>query len=221
MNVLVVAPHPDDETLGCGGTLVKWRDAGHQLHWLIMTSMKDEAGYTGEEMGRREKEIAAVAARYGFDSVTSLPYGAARLDRFPMGDIIESVCPVLHAAAPAVLLVPNRGDVHSDHRLTFDAIMSCTKTFRAPFLKRIMMYETVSETEHAPALPERAFIPNAFSDITGSLDEKLAVMDMYAGQTGEHPFPRSRKNLEALGAFRGSIAGSSYAEAFMLIRDIF
>jgi LmbE family N-acetylglucosaminyl deacetylase len=82
------------------------------------------------------------------------------------------------------------------------------------------MYECISETEFAPALPEKAFIPNYFIDITPYIEKKLEIMKIYASELGSHPFPRSLNNISALATFRGSIAGVEYAEAFQLIKWI-
>jgi LmbE family N-acetylglucosaminyl deacetylase len=98
--------------------------------------------------------------------------------------------------------------------------MACTKSFRYPFIKRVLMYECISETEFAPALPEKIFIPNFFVDISKYLEKKLEIMRIYESELGEHPFPRSERNIEALAVFRGASVGVEYAEAFQLIKFI-
>ena len=114
----------------------------------------------------------------------------------------------------------NRSDAHSDHRIIFDAIAACTKSFRHPYLKRLLMYECISETEFAPSLPERVFQPNYFVDISDYLLSKLDIMKVYESEIGIHPFPRSLKNIESLATFRGASVGVEYAEAFQLVKFI-
>jgi hypothetical protein len=98
--------------------------------------------------------------------------------------------------------------------------MACTKSFRYPFLKKVLLYECISETEFAPAIPERVFQPNYFVDISTFLNKKLEIMTRFESEVGEHPFPRSLRNIEALATYRGATAGVEYAEAFQLVKMI-
>ena len=114
----------------------------------------------------------------------------------------------------------NRSDAHSDHRVVFDAVMSCTKSFRYPYVKKVLMYECLSETEFAPILPERVFQPNYFVDISDFIGNKIEIMKIFESELGEHPFPRSIKNIESLAIYRGATVGVNFAEAFQLIKYI-
>ncbi|GBE04755.1 glucosamine-6-phosphate deaminase-like protein [bacterium BMS3Abin10] len=218
--VLIISPHPDDETLGCGGTILKHIAAGDEVYWLIMTNISVETGYDKIQVKKRRQEIDNVAKEYGFKKVFKLDLPTTKLDVIPGGQIIESVSKIINKVKPHVFYMPNRNDVHSDHKVTFDSVISSTKTFRNPFIKKIMMYETVSETEFSPPLQDIAFIPNGFSDISDYLDRKISIMKIYRNELGIHPFPRSIKNLKALATFRGATAGVKYAEAFMVLKDI-
>jgi LmbE family N-acetylglucosaminyl deacetylase len=95
--------------------------------------------------------------------------------------------------------------------------MACTKSFRYPFVKKVMTYECISETEFGAAVPERTFVPNYFVDISKQLRAKQEIMKIYSSEIGKHPFPRSLRNIEALATFRGATAGVEYAEAFQLL----
>jgi LmbE family N-acetylglucosaminyl deacetylase len=218
--VLVVAVHPDDETLGCGGTLLKHRAAGDEIHWLICTEMAESHGFSEAAIAKRNAEIASVAALYRFDTVHRLGLPPARVDECRSGDVIGRIANVLNVIKADTLYLPFKADVHSDHRRIFEAAYSCTKSFRYPFIKRVLMMETPSETEFAPALNEGAFIPNAFVDISSYFEQKLSIMKIYAGEMAEHPFPRSERNLRALATWRGAVAGCEYAESFMLLKEM-
>ena len=218
--VLFIAPHPDDETLGCGGTILRHKAAGDKIYWLIMTNISVETGYDKIQVKKRRQEIDNVAKEYGFKKVFKLDLQTTKLDVIPRGQIIESVSKVINKVKPHVFYIPNRNDVHSDHKVTFDAVISSTKTFRFPFVKKILMYEVISETEFSPPLQDSAFIPNGFSDISDYLDKKISIMNIYRGEMSEHPFPRSAENLKALATFRGATAGVRYAEAFMILKEI-
>lgn len=218
--VLVLAVHPDDETLGCGGTLLKLRDQGCELHWLIATAVSEEGGYAPEFVASRRREIETVAQRYGFAAVHELGLPPAQVETVPLGSIVARIAAIMKAVAPDTLFLPFREDVHSDHRILFDAAFSCTKSFRQPSLRRIYMMETPSETEFSPSIPGQSFVPNSFVDISSSFEEKLEIFKIFCSEIGEHPFPRSLANITALATFRGATAGCPYAESFMLLKEI-
>ena len=134
--------------------------------------------------------------------------------------MIPKVSKVFNESKPEIIYILNRSDAHSDHLITFKAIMACTKSFRYPFIKKVFMYECISETEFGAALPENHFLPNYFVDISPYFKEKLEIMSIYASEIGEHPFPRSNRNMEALATFRGAIAGVEYAEAYQVLKYI-
>lgn len=218
-NVLVLAVHPDDETLGCGGALLAHKAAGDKIHWLIGTDM-DPKLFPRERIDAREREIRAVADAYGFDSVHRLGLPAVNVDRTPMADLVGMVSNVIAAVRPDTFYLPFKSDVHSDHRVLFQAAYSCTKAFRYPFLRELLMMEVLSETEFAPATKEEAFIPTVFQDVTRFMEKKLEIMAMYEGESGVHPFPRSPETIRALARLRGAQAGTEYAEGFALLKQI-
>ncbi len=218
--VLFIAVHPDDETLGCGGTILKHRSMKDEIYWLILTNGGEALGWDDKKKERRKREIEKVAAMYGFVRTLSLNYPVIELDTIPMHKLISSIAEVIREIKPSVIYAPNGSDIHTDHQVSFKAVMSCTKSFRFPFISKVLVYECLSETEFAPPLPESAFIPNVFVDITKHLDKKLAIMEQYSSEIMEAPFPRSVESIEALARFRGSRIGKEYAEAFMLMEEI-
>jgi N-acetylglucosamine malate deacetylase 1 len=218
--ILAVAVHPDDETLGCSGALLKHKKNGDDIYWLIITSMYVEDGWTEEKIESRREEINQISEVYGFTAVHCLDFPSTRLDTIPMKDLISQISKIIQKVEPGLIYIPNRSDIHSDHQVAFRAIMSCTKTFRYPFIRKILMYECPSETEFSPALPADAFVPNVFVDITGFLEEKIKIMKMYRGEMGTFPFPRSEENIRALARNRGTVAGAEAAEAFVLLKEV-
>jgi len=218
--VMVIAVHPDDETLGCGGTLLKHLHAGDEVHWLIGTSMKKGKAFSGAEVSRRGREINKVRALYGFQGVHQLGIPTTMSDTVPMTDIVSRLSSVITRVKPDIIYLPFMGDPHSDHRVFFQAAYSCTKKFRYPFIHKVLMMETLSETEFAPAVQNTVFVPNYFVDITQFLKKKLAIMGVFKSEMGAHPFPRSERNIEALAAIRGAAANCEYAEAFMLLKEV-
>jgi LmbE family N-acetylglucosaminyl deacetylase len=135
-------------------------------------------------------------------------------------ELVNRISKIFQDIKPEVIYVMNRSDAHSDHRIVFDAVMSCTKSFRYPFIKKVLMYECLSETEFAPSLPERFFQPNYFVDVSSYLQKKIEIMKVFKSELGEHPFPRSIANIEALARFRGANIGAEFAESFQLLKFI-
>ena len=220
LQTVVISPHPDDETLGCGGTLLKHHAQGDAIHWVIVTTMAEGKEYTRQKITERQKEINTIAGMYGFTAVHTLNLPPSQLDTIPMDQLIHTLGKLFNDIKPAIVYLPNRSDVHSDHRIVFNAAWSCCKTFRYPFIRRVLMYETLSETDFAPPLNGTTFAPNSFTDISDFLEGKIEMMRTYKGEMGEHPFPRSERNIRSLATVRGATAGVKYAEAFMLLKEI-
>ena len=219
MKTLIVAPHPDDELLGCGGTLLRRIAEGGTVAWLLMTAITKEADWTAVKIQQRTAEIERV--REGLQvaphHLYELGFPTTELDRIPMSILVGKISEVFVDFQPDEVLLPNPGDVHSDHRVTFEAASACTKWFRYPSVKRVLAYETPSETDFGIDPRDSGFKPNVFVDIGGQLERKIELMKIYASEMGEFPFPRSEKALRALAEQRGSQAGYEAAEGFSLL----
>lgn len=218
MRTLVVAPHPDDEALGCGGTLLRRKAEGAELGWLIVTDISEQHGWPQERVLQRQVEIADVAEAIGFGRVYNLRQPAAKLDDVPMHDLIEKISAVVKEFQPEEVLVPHYSDAHSDHRVVFHATAACTKWFRNPSIRRVLAYETISETDFGLAA-DQAFRPNFYVDISNFLHRKLEVMRIYKSELGVFPFPRSIEAIQAQAALRGAASGYGAAEAYQLLRE--
>lgn len=220
MKIIVIAPHPDDEVLGAGGTLLRRKAEGSQVAWLIVTSISSEAGFSDETIKQRAYEIKCVTTLFGFDSVFELSFPTTQLDRIPMGNLVKAISGVFKSFEPDEVFVPHPSDIHTDHRVVFNAVASCTKWFRYPSVKRVLAYETLSETDFGLGL-EHSFWPNVFVNIESYLEDKLRAMDIYASELGAFPFPRSHEAIRALATLRGAASGYKAAEAFVLLRERF
>lgn len=218
--ILIVAPHADDETLGCGGTILRFVEQGYQVHWLLITGMSKDAGFIDAQIEKRKVEIDNVANEYQFSGVHQLNFPPAQLETLPKGELIGAVCNVIGLVKPEQVFTVYRNDAHSDHEIVFDVVASATKTFRYPFVKKIYAYETLSETDFGLKPEDGGFRPNVFIDIEQYLDKKLDILEMFESEVGDFPFPRSRKALDALASVRGVQAGTKAAEAFMLLKEV-
>ncbi len=172
-----------------------------------------------EILQKRGREIEEVALRYGFDSVEKLGFETTKLDQCSMGELVSQLSSVFEKVRPSKVYLPFKNDVHSDHRVIFNAAYSCTKVFRFPFIKSVLMMETLSETEFSPGILGEQFCPNVFEDISEYLEKKADILKIYESEIGEHPFPRSVQNVRALAHIRGAMSGVKAAESFVLLRE--
>jgi N-acetylglucosamine malate deacetylase 1 len=215
--VAIIAPHPDDETLGCGGTILKHIENGDQVFWIIVTSGKDNIIFKNVDLERYQNNIDSVAETYKFTEVVRLELPVVRLDTIPEYSIYESISGALRSIKPNIVYMPNLNDVHSDHQIIARIMISCTKNFRFPYIERIYMYETISETDYAAPLQNHAFVPNYFVDITDYFERKVNIMQLYTTEIMPEPSPRSVHAITGLAAFRGGRISALYAEAFVLL----
>jgi len=225
MKYLIIAAHPDDEVLGCGGSIAKWSKEGHELHVLIIaegaTSRDDKRDRTA-----REKELSYLARSskkageiLGLKSVTLLNYPDNRMDSVDLLDVIKTIEKYLEKIKPEVVLTHHFGDLNIDHRLVHEAVITACRPCPDHYVKRILTFEVPSATEWRSATINNLFIPNWFEDISLTLDLKVKALESYHLEMREWPHPRSLKAVEHLARWRGSSIGCEAAEAFMLVRE--
>lgn len=219
MKILVVSAHPDDETLGCGGTLLKHAANGDTLFWLIATCAYPPQ-WSEAVIQQKALEVEQVAAAYQMQKVFRLNLPTARLDTLPIVELVAKVREVIEATKPNRVYLMNRSDIHTDHQILFNAMMIALKPFKGA-VSTVLCYECLSSTDAAPVLPERVFLPTVFSDITRYLERKLEIMRLYQTEMQPYPLPRAVESIEALARLRGTMIGVVYAETFMLMREIF
>ena len=218
MKTIVIAPHPDDEVLGVGGTLLRRKLEGAKVAWLVVTGISVESGWSEEKVIQRANEIKRVKEFFDFDEVFTLNFPTTQLDRIPMSDLVAGISAAFRSFTPEEVFVPHPCDVHTDHRMVFNAAASCTKWFRYPSVKRVLAYETLSETDFSLGTC-LGFRPNVFVNIEPFLNEKLRAIEIYESELRAFPFPRSHEAIRALATLRGATSGFKAAEAFELLRE--
>jgi len=219
MNVLVLAPHPDDEVLGCGGTICRHVARGHTVHVLVATRGAPEL-YTDEAIARTRTEAQKAHALLGAAETRFLEFPAPALDTVPRYQIASAIADVICELNVQVLYLPHHGDIHSDHGHLHHATLVAARPLADCPVKRILAYETISETEWAPPRADTAFIPTVFIDISEHLDTKLQAMSCFESQVHAPPSARSLRTIEALARFRGATIARDAAESFMLVREV-
>tara|TARA_B100000029_G_scaffold502908_2_gene578950 strand:+ start:301 stop:969 length:669 start_codon:yes stop_codon:yes gene_type:complete len=216
--ILIISPHPDDETLGCGGTILKNIKNGHQVHWLNMTTMKKSDGFSKKKIDLRAKEIKKVIKLYNFKTYKSFNFSTAKLDVYPLKDIIKELNNVIRKIKPETIYIPSIYDNHTDHKITHEAVKSCFKWFRQKSVKKVLTYEVLSET-NISFNRKKQFLPNVYENISNFLNKKINIMKIYSSEISKHPFPRSKRAIISLAVLRGTQSGFKYAEAFELLID--
>lgn len=217
--VLVIAPHPDDEILGCGGTMARMVDEGLEVHVGIVTSGKPPS-YSAESVERVRGEARRAHSFLGISATHMLDFPAAALDGVPAGELNEGLAKLVQDVRPDTLFLPFIGDIHRDHQLTFVAALVAARPRDSHAPSRIMAYETLSETNWFAAPTTPMFAPDVFVDIRSSIERKLLAFGMFESQVKAFPDERSLITIEALARLRGSTVFLHAAEAFMSVRTI-
>ena len=217
--VLVVAPHPDDEILGCGGTIARLTAGGQTVHVAIATR-GNPPRYRPEDVERVRAEAAAAHTLLGVTQTHWLDHPAAELDRVPHAELNGSMVTLFEAVRPDTLLLPFAGDIHLDHQLTFRSALVAARPRSWRYPTRICAYETLSETNWSAPCLTPGFAPNVFVDIHETLERKLDAFACYRSQVCAFPNERSPEALRALAMLRGATVHRRAAEAFLLIREV-
>jgi LmbE family N-acetylglucosaminyl deacetylase len=214
MPVLILAPHPDDEVLGCGGTIRRLSDQGVSVHLVIVTEGY-EPEWSKEHLENRPSEIDAATEVLGVEDWTCLEYPSVKLDTVSQKEINDDIVSMVKSIQPDTVFVPHPSDLNHDHSIVFTAGLVATRPHSG--VERILAYETLSESEWGG--PESQFDPTVYRDISDTLDEKVRAMEAYESEVYQYPHPRSEEAIRALAKKRGSEAHFHAAEAFELIRD--
>lgn len=221
MNVLVISAHPDDETLGCGGALLRHKAVGDRLFWIIATQAHGSQ-WSAKVIKRKEQEVNRVSKAYGVEKYFRLKFPTTKLDKIPQADLIDRIRAAISKVKPELVYLVHGGDIHSDHSAVFRAATSVLKPFYMSGLgvHKILCYETLSSTDAAPPLSDRTFVPHVFTNITNYIERKIKIMKLYQTEVQNDPLPRGPSAIRALARYRGATIGVDYAEAFMLIREL-
>ena len=223
--VLVVAAHPDDEVLGCGGTLARLVKEGREVHIAIMGE-----GITSRHRHREAADATQVSLLHGHAEVAAREIGASdvvffklpdnRLDTVPLLDVVKLVEELVQKFNPEIIYTPHPGDLNVDHSVVHRAVITATRPVSDHVVREILALEVPSSTEWSFQRFGPSFRPNVFEDVSNTLETKIAALSCYETETRRFPHPRSPEALRAIAARWGSVAGCQAAEAFELVRSI-
>lgn len=220
--VLAIAPHADDEVLGCGATLAKHSAAGDIVHVLIATNASLGAPelFSQGQIDVVRGEALEAHKVLGVCETHFLDFPAPALNSFPSYRISLSIAKVLEEVRPTVLYLPFPGDLHEDHRVIYRSSLVAARPIGPHRIGEIYCYETPSETEWAPYAAGQNFVPNRYVDVSETIETKVKALECYNSQLRPYPHPRSARATRALGIARGIAVGTAYAESFMVERIV-
>jgi len=217
MRILVIAPHPDDEVFGCGGTIAKCADAGDEVHVLIVTKGDELFDPKLIQQGREEAVRAHSLLGVKHGHFADLP--AIKLDTLPQHEINDVISGFLRLIKPELLLLPFPGDINRDHQIVHCSAMVAARPFQTT-VRWIYCYEVLSSTNwNSPGITP-AFSPNVFCDVSTTIDRKIAAARVYESQIKVYPHERSPESIMVLSRYRGGFVGMEHAEAFVCVRHI-
>lgn len=224
--VLVVAAHPDDEVLGCGGTIAKLAQKGHSVHILILAE-----GITSREVSRdrdskREElnDLAVIAEKsakiLGAKSIQLKSFPDNRMDGVEQLEVVKVIEQIIDDMKPHTVLTHHCGDVNVDHRVVHQSVITACRPTPAQCVKRILAFEVPSSTEWQVNAGFSPFQPNWFETIDSVFDVKIEALKIYQKEMRSWPHPRSFEAVSHLAKWRGATVGVNYAESFILLRHV-
>lgn len=219
MRVLILAPHPDDEIIGVGGTIAKRAKAGDEVYVCIVTKAQPPM-FSVEFVEQGRRECREADARLGVIETIFLDFPAVMLETVPRHEFNGKLCELVQRIRPDEVYIPHRGDMQLDHQLVVDAAMVAVRPRGNYYPKRVYAYETLSETGWNIPNTVNDFIPTVYEDISDTLAAKVDAMNIFQSQLAPFPAARSIGAIEALAKYRGATVNVCAAEAFSLIREI-
>lgn len=225
MKVLVIAAHPDDEVLGCGGTAARLAQEGHDVHFAILgegiTSRHPQrTDANAAQLDKLHRQSEAAAAKVGVKNVVHDRLPDNRLDTVPLLEIVKIVEGLVDRIKPEVIYTHHRGDLNVDHGIIHRSVLTAVRPVSGQPVRDIYSFEVPSSTEWAFQQLEPCFRPNVFVDVTRTLEAKIAAMGCYETEVRQFPHPRSPEALRAIAMRWGSVCGCGAAEAFELVRSV-
>ena len=224
---LVVAAHPDDEILGCGGTLAKLASCGEEIAVLFVAEGEsarfsyDQLESTSVKQKIEERYSNAVTALESVGvsptNVTFLNFPCCRLDQIPIIELTKKIEEKVSSFNPSCIFCNAANDINIDHRVVFNATLAAARPLKSPSLRSIYCFEVLSSTEWNTTRP---FQPTHFECITNFIDQKIEAMRIYGKELMDFPHSRSEQGIKALASYRGMQVGVKAAEGFELIRRL-
>ena len=222
-NILIIAPHAEDEILGCGATMAKEIVAGNNVYVLICTNAHVGAPelFSEELIKQIRSEAVAAHKMLGVKETAFLDFPAPALDQYPRFKMTNEMSTIIRKFEVDTVYIPHRGDCHKDHAIVHDCAMVACRPLANCKVKRVYAYETLSETEWGDPIAADFFVPVKYNIFTvEEFQKKLDAMSCFKSQLYPFPASRSLEAMEHLAGYRGCTVSAMRAEAFEVLRDI-
>jgi LmbE family N-acetylglucosaminyl deacetylase len=219
LRVLAIAAHPDDETIGAGGTIARHVAQGDEVYWCVVTQAYSPP-WPEETLIEARRQVDQVRDVLGIQEIFSCGFPTVKLNTVPYIDLCSALQQVVDQVQPEIVYTTPRDDINQDHRIVYEATLVATRPLPGSSIRRLLCYEIGPTARFGLPAGSAGFVPNVFVDISRYLDKKLEAARCYRTELREYPHPRSIEGLRLLAQERGLSVGLQAAECFQLIREL-
>lgn len=219
MRALVISAHPDDETIGAGGALLRHVANGDEVYWCVVTQGYSPP-WTQEVLDQARLQIYEVQKAFGIGEVFLCGFPTVKLNTVPYIELSSAIQKVVDHVRPEIVYTTPRSDINLDHRIVYDCSLVACRPLPGSSVRRLLSYEICTTTRYGTPTGAGAFSPNVFVDITDYLDKKIEIMKLYQTELCQYPHPRSVEGIRIYAQERGFSVGLNAAECFELIREL-
>ena len=224
-NILIVAAHPDDEVLGCGGAILLYKKKGFNIHVAFMTDgensrQSNQNQVTPHDIANRRESAKKCLKILGVDSYSFNNFPDNEMDSVSILEVTKYVEKLIHEHKPSMIFTHHIGDVNIDHQICHRAVLTASRPQNSCPVKTILSFEIPSSTEWQFVSSNQSFSPNIFLDISEFFEKKIEALKCYSKELRDSPHPRSIEGVSNLAMYRGSTIGVNHAESFLLARHI-
>ena len=219
-SILIIASHPDDEVLGCGGAILRHIDKGDKVSLLFMTDgVSSRLKTSRKNIRSRIKALKRSSSILGVQSYHHFNFPDNSMDKHPLLNIVKKIETIIKKIQPSVIYTHHHGDLNIDHKITHNAVMTACRPLPDSTVHEIYGFEVLSSTEWATQ-HKSVFIPNLYIDITKYMNKKIKALEAYNEELRKPPHSRSIEHVKILAKHRGYSMGVEMAEAFEVYRII-
>jgi LmbE family N-acetylglucosaminyl deacetylase len=219
VRVLVIAAHPDDETIGAGGTIARHAAHGDKVYWCVVTEAYSPP-WSEETLITAREQVFEVRDVFGIQEVFFCEFPTVKLNTVPYIELSSALQRVVDQVEPEIVYTTPRDDINQDHRIVYECTLVATRPLPGNSVQRLLSYEIAPTTRFGIPSGSTGFVPNVFVEISEYMEKKLEAMRCYETELREYPHPRSLKGLQLLAQERGLSVGLKEAECFRLIREL-